>query len=106
MLYLYVCIFIKNLKKYIIHIHFGCSKREMQTFLSGMSALYNICWLLSEVIININLLFCRSCFELLLSVPDNEISFEAWVQFHHSVQVQHPHFQDCLLTSGGCKPPL
>lgn len=31
----------------------------------------------------------RSCFELLLSVPENEIPFEAWVQFHHSVQVQH-----------------
>uniref|UniRef100_H2T849 Rearranged L-myc fusion n=1 Tax=Takifugu rubripes TaxID=31033 RepID=H2T849_TAKRU len=28
-----------------------------------------------------------SCFELLLSVPENEIPFEAWVQFHHSVQV-------------------
>lgn len=30
-----------------------------------------------------------SCFELLLSVPENEIPFEAWVQFHHSVQVAH-----------------
>ncbi|CAG10467.1 unnamed protein product, partial [Tetraodon nigroviridis] len=30
-----------------------------------------------------------SCFELLLSVPENEIPFEAWVQFHHSVQFAH-----------------
>lgn len=44
---------------------------------------------LSEVIVNINFVSCRSCFELLLSVPENEIPFEAWVQFHHSVQVQH-----------------
>lgn len=32
--------------------------------------------------------YCRSCFELLLSVPENEIPYEAWVQFHHSVQVR------------------
>ncbi|KAF3701138.1 Zinc finger protein Rlf Rearranged L-myc fusion gene protein Zn-15-related protein [Channa argus] len=31
-----------------------------------------------------------SCFELLLSVPENEIPYEAWVQFHHSVQVGRP----------------
>ncbi|XP_074517864.1 zinc finger protein Rlf [Sebastes fasciatus] len=30
-----------------------------------------------------------SCFELLLSVPENEIPYEAWVQFHHSVQLAH-----------------
>ncbi|XP_017272924.1 zinc finger protein Rlf [Kryptolebias marmoratus] len=30
-----------------------------------------------------------SCFELLLSVPENEIPFEAWLQFHHSVQITH-----------------
>ncbi|XP_076604885.1 zinc finger protein Rlf [Chaetodon auriga] len=30
-----------------------------------------------------------SCFELLLSVPENEIPFDAWVQFHHSVQIAH-----------------
>ncbi|KAM3594577.1 uncharacterized protein V6R79_010023 [Siganus canaliculatus] len=30
-----------------------------------------------------------SCFELLLSVPENEIPYEAWVQFHHSVQIAH-----------------
>ncbi|XP_007574230.2 zinc finger protein Rlf [Poecilia formosa] len=30
-----------------------------------------------------------SCFELLLSVPDNEIPYEAWLQFHHSVQIAH-----------------
>lgn len=44
---------------------------------------------LSEVIVNIKFVSRRSCFELLLSVPENEIPFEAWVQFHHSVQVQH-----------------
>ncbi|XP_041827339.1 zinc finger protein Rlf [Melanotaenia boesemani] len=37
-----------------------------------------------------------SCFELLLSVPENEIPFEAWVQFHHSVQIAH----DTLLQYG------
>ncbi|KAJ7989218.1 hypothetical protein DPEC_G00317220 [Dallia pectoralis] len=37
-----------------------------------------------------------SCFELLLNVPDNEISYEAWVQFHRSVQVAH----DALLEYG------
>uniref|UniRef100_A0A3Q3W9L4 C2H2-type domain-containing protein n=1 Tax=Mola mola TaxID=94237 RepID=A0A3Q3W9L4_MOLML len=37
-----------------------------------------------------------SCFELLLSVPENEIPFEAWVQFHHSVQIAH----DMLLQYG------
>ncbi|KAM6973230.1 zinc finger protein Rlf [Aplochiton taeniatus] len=30
-----------------------------------------------------------SCFELLLSVPDNEIPYDTWVQFHQSVQVAH-----------------
>ncbi|MBN3301943.1 RLF protein, partial [Amia calva] len=30
-----------------------------------------------------------SCFELLLSVPDTEISYDAWMQFHHSVQAAH-----------------
>ncbi|XP_034531611.1 zinc finger protein Rlf [Notolabrus celidotus] len=30
-----------------------------------------------------------SCFELLLSVPENEIPYEAWVQFHQSVQIAH-----------------
>ncbi|KAM6912626.1 zinc finger protein Rlf [Xenentodon cancila] len=37
-----------------------------------------------------------SCFELLLSVPDNEIPYEAWVQFHHTVQIAH----DTLLQYG------
>ncbi|XP_026152615.1 zinc finger protein Rlf [Mastacembelus armatus] len=37
-----------------------------------------------------------SCFELLLSVPENEIPYEAWVQFHHSVQIAH----DILLQYG------
>ncbi|XP_036927379.1 zinc finger protein Rlf isoform X2 [Acanthopagrus latus] len=37
-----------------------------------------------------------SCFELLLSVPENEIPYEAWVQFHHSVQLAH----DTLLQYG------
>ncbi|GLD67763.1 zinc finger protein Rlf [Lates japonicus] len=37
-----------------------------------------------------------SCFELLLSVPENEIPYEAWVQFHHSVQNAH----DTLLQYG------
>ncbi|XP_029942837.1 LOW QUALITY PROTEIN: zinc finger protein Rlf-like [Salarias fasciatus] len=37
-----------------------------------------------------------SCFELLLSVPENEIPYEAWVQFHHSVQIAH----DTLLRYG------
>ncbi|XP_029350028.1 zinc finger protein Rlf [Echeneis naucrates] len=37
-----------------------------------------------------------SCFELLLSVPENEIPYEAWVQFHHSVQIAH----DTLLEYG------
>ncbi|XP_062324740.1 zinc finger protein Rlf [Osmerus eperlanus] len=37
-----------------------------------------------------------SCFELLLSVPENEIPYEAWVQFHHSVQMAH----DALLEYG------
>ncbi|XP_033498777.2 zinc finger protein Rlf [Epinephelus lanceolatus] len=37
-----------------------------------------------------------SCFELLLSVPENEIPFDAWVQFHHSVQLAH----DTLLQYG------
>ncbi|XP_036398510.1 zinc finger protein Rlf [Megalops cyprinoides] len=30
-----------------------------------------------------------SCFELLLSVPENEIPYEAWMQFHRSVQAAH-----------------
>nr|XP_061824274.1 zinc finger protein Rlf-like [Nerophis lumbriciformis] len=30
-----------------------------------------------------------SCFELFLSVPDNEIPCEAWMQFHQSVQIAH-----------------
>nr|XP_015204044.1 PREDICTED: zinc finger protein Rlf [Lepisosteus oculatus] len=30
-----------------------------------------------------------SCFELLLSVPDNEIPYDSWLQFHHTVQVAH-----------------
>ncbi|KAG7269822.1 hypothetical protein CRUP_027165, partial [Coryphaenoides rupestris] len=30
-----------------------------------------------------------SCFELLLSVPENEIPYEAWLQFHNSVQIAH-----------------
>ncbi|XP_034015334.1 zinc finger protein Rlf [Thalassophryne amazonica] len=37
-----------------------------------------------------------SCFELLLSVPENEIPYEAWVQFHHFVQSAH----DTLLQYG------
>ncbi|TKS86690.1 Zinc finger protein [Collichthys lucidus] len=37
-----------------------------------------------------------SCFELLLSVPENEIPYEAWLQFHHSVQNAH----DTLLQYG------
>ncbi|XP_067471286.1 zinc finger protein Rlf [Thunnus thynnus] len=37
-----------------------------------------------------------SCFELLLSVPENEIPYEAWLQFHHSVQIAH----DTLLQYG------
>uniref|UniRef100_A0A3P8TPP2 Rearranged L-myc fusion n=1 Tax=Amphiprion percula TaxID=161767 RepID=A0A3P8TPP2_AMPPE len=37
-----------------------------------------------------------SCFELLLSVPENDIPYEAWVQFHHSVQNAH----DTLLQYG------
>ncbi|KAM4626008.1 zinc finger protein Rlf [Polymixia lowei] len=37
-----------------------------------------------------------SCFELLLSVPENEIPYEAWVQFHHFVQIAH----DTLLQYG------
>ncbi|XP_037551120.1 zinc finger protein Rlf [Nematolebias whitei] len=37
-----------------------------------------------------------SCFELLLSVPENEIPFEAWLQFHQSVQITH----DTLLQYG------
>uniref|UniRef100_A0A4W5QPN4 RLF zinc finger n=1 Tax=Hucho hucho TaxID=62062 RepID=A0A4W5QPN4_9TELE len=37
-----------------------------------------------------------SCFELLLSVPENKIPYEAWVQFYHSVQVAH----DALLEYG------
>ncbi|XP_030643325.1 zinc finger protein Rlf [Chanos chanos] len=37
-----------------------------------------------------------SCFELLLSVPSNEIPFDAWVQFHRSVQAAH----DALLQYG------
>nr|XP_040055027.1 zinc finger protein Rlf [Gasterosteus aculeatus aculeatus] len=37
-----------------------------------------------------------SCFELLLSVPENEIPYQAWVQFHHSVQIAH----DTLLQYG------
>ncbi|KAG9331045.1 hypothetical protein JZ751_020395 [Albula glossodonta] len=30
-----------------------------------------------------------SCFELLLSVPENEIPHDAWMQFHRSVQAAH-----------------
>ncbi|KAM9842686.1 zinc finger protein Rlf [Aulostomus maculatus] len=37
-----------------------------------------------------------SCFELFLSVPENEIPYEAWLQFHHSVQLAH----DTLLQYG------
>ncbi|XP_077476393.1 zinc finger protein Rlf [Stigmatopora argus] len=37
-----------------------------------------------------------SCFELFLSVPENEIPYEAWVQFHQSVQIAH----DTLLQYG------
>ncbi|XP_076833730.1 zinc finger protein Rlf [Brachyhypopomus gauderio] len=37
-----------------------------------------------------------SCFELLLSVPQNEIPFEAWLHFHGSVQAAH----DAMLQYG------
>ncbi|XP_077415031.1 zinc finger protein Rlf [Vanacampus margaritifer] len=37
-----------------------------------------------------------SCFELFLSVPQNAIPYEAWVQFHQSVQIAH----DTLLQYG------
>ncbi|XP_077395052.1 zinc finger protein Rlf [Festucalex cinctus] len=37
-----------------------------------------------------------SCFELFLSVPENAIPYEAWVQFHQSVQIAH----DTLLQYG------
>ncbi|KAM8833962.1 zinc finger protein Rlf isoform 1-T1 [Synchiropus picturatus] len=30
-----------------------------------------------------------SCFELFLSVPENHIPYEAWLQFHQSVQIAH-----------------
>lgn len=51
---------------------------------------WNILKTLTLILISLSLflIFCRSCFELLLSVPENEIPFEAWVQFHHAVQVQ------------------
>lgn len=45
---------------------------------------------------NLVFLSCRSCFELLLSVPENEIPYEAWLQFHQSVQVGHLVFQHCF----------
>ncbi|XP_064157266.1 zinc finger protein Rlf [Anguilla rostrata] len=34
-----------------------------------------------------------SCFELLLSVPENAIPYEAWMQFHRSVQAAHDTLQ-------------
>ncbi|XP_029475091.1 zinc finger protein Rlf [Rhinatrema bivittatum] len=37
-----------------------------------------------------------SCFELLLSVPDNELSYEVWLQFQQSLQNSH----DALLEFG------
>lgn len=37
-----------------------------------------------------------SCFELFLSVPEHEIPYEAWLQFHQSVQLAH----DMLLGYG------
>ncbi|KAJ8398153.1 hypothetical protein AAFF_G00429970 [Aldrovandia affinis] len=37
-----------------------------------------------------------SCFELLLSVPENAIPYDAWMQFHRSVQAAH----DALLQYG------
>lgn len=37
-----------------------------------------------------------SCFELFLSVPEHEIPFEAWLQFHQYVQLSH----DSLLAYG------
>lgn len=69
-----------------IYIHIGSGKRGIANFFVTNDLIIQS---LSEVIVNINFLFCRSCFELLLSVPENEIPFDAWVQFHHSVQVQH-----------------
>jgi len=61
------------------------------------------------ILININpcqivVISCRSCFELLLSVPENEIPYEAWVQFHHSVQVLDLISKHCLLM--GYRPLL
>lgn len=43
----------------------------------------------TKVIVIFVFISSRSCFELLLSVPENEIPYEAWVQFHHSVQVEN-----------------
>lgn len=31
--------------------------------------------------------FSRSCFELLLSVPESELPHEVWLEFHQSIQV-------------------
>ncbi|CAL9686534.1 unnamed protein product [Knipowitschia caucasica] len=35
-----------------------------------------------------------SCFELFLSVPEHEIPYEAWLQFHQSVQLAHSMLLD------------
>lgn len=31
--------------------------------------------------------FSRSCFELLLSIPESELPHEVWLEFHQSIQV-------------------
>lgn len=36
--------------------------------------------------------FSRSCFELLLSIPESELPHEVWLGFHQSIQVSVMNF--------------
>lgn len=36
--------------------------------------------------------FSRSCFELLLSIPESELPHEVWLGFHQSIQVSVLNF--------------
>lgn len=43
--------------------------------------------------------FSRSCFELLLSIPESELPHEVWLEFHQSIQVSvldFFYFQFCI----------
>lgn len=54
--------------------------------------------------------FSRSCFELLLSIPESELPHEVWLGFHQSIQVSvlDFFFPICILKKkkGSCYAPF